>query len=223
MSGRRRLASTVGSGPFTPGASAAGALSTNAFPGLVTACHLEHPAPAVDARKRSTRPLSDDGHRKSVDQLVLPLLPRAAGRVVVVPASDPRTLRQTHARPRRRGDLSPLVGPPDSTERRLWLGTRLLHEFRQPVPNQIAQLVAFQDRGWTERRVTGPLPREPHETDTEYQDRLHETIKGLNKSMPPSTIHFRGDGTGHGAWWDYARSFRTPEEPLGDGSAETRH
>src|SRR5262249_8797989 len=94
----------------------------------------------------------------------------------------------------------------DTGERRLWLATNLLREFRQPATNQMAVLDAFQARGWTERHVSNPLPREAHETEAEAQERLHETIKSLNKGMPPGTIRFRGDGSGAGVWWEYARS-----------------
>jgi len=111
----------------------------------------------------------------------------------------------------------------DVDERRLWLGATLLKEFRQPAQNQTALLEAFQARGWVERRVKEPLPREPRETEAEAQERLHETIKSLNRGMPPGSIHFRGDGSGCGVWWDYARPTDLAEPPQPDGSSETRH
>jgi hypothetical protein len=112
----------------------------------------------------------------------------------------------------------------DANERRLWLATRLLKEFRRPAPNQTALLDAFQARGWACRHVSNPLAREPGENEIEAQERLHETIKSLNKGMPRRTIHFRGDGSGHGVWWDYAPPSAAADEPPppGDGSAETR-
>jgi hypothetical protein len=114
----------------------------------------------------------------------------------------------------------------DAAERRLWFGTTLLHEFRQPAEKQTALLDAFQANGWVERHVSYPIAREPNETESEYQDRLHHAIKNLNRAMPAGTIHFRGDGTGRGVWWDYAPPTGAVggEPPLqGDGSAETRH
>ena len=91
----------------------------------------------------------------------------------------------------------------DAPSRQLWLGRRLLKEFRQPAQNQTALLDAFQATGWATRHLSNPLPPTAGETEDEAQERLHETIKSVNRAMPPGTIHFRGDGTGHGVWWEY--------------------
>jgi hypothetical protein len=109
----------------------------------------------------------------------------------------------------------------DAAERRLWLGTTLLKEFRQQAPNQMALLEAFQARGWTERHVSNPLPRQPHETEGEAQERLHDAVKHLNRGMSPGTIHFRGDGSGKGVWWEYTTGAEPPEPS--EGSTETAY
>lgn len=90
----------------------------------------------------------------------------------------------------------------DADERRLWLGDTLLKEFRQPAPNQIALLDAFQANSWGRRHLSNPLRRDPGETEAEAYARLHATIKNLNRGLPPGTIHFRGDGSGYGVWWE---------------------
>ena len=99
------------------------------------------------------------------------------------------------------------AGPPlphwDGVRRQLWLGARLLRQFRQPAPVQAAVLAAFQARGWAAGHAPDPVPREPGDTDEEARQRLHEAVKNLNRRLPPGTIRFRTDG-GTGLWWEYA-------------------
>src|SRR5262249_33397931 len=83
------------------------------IPGLAAVQNVEHAAPAVDAGKRSSRAFRGAGCRQVADNLVLPLLPRPAGRVMVRPAAHPRPLGGTQPRPRSRSDIPPPVGPPD--------------------------------------------------------------------------------------------------------------
>src|SRR5205807_1210480 len=77
-----------------------------------------------------------------------------------------------------------------------WEGL-LVKRFRLPAPNQEAILAAFEEDGWP-ARIDDPLPRDgrcdPH-------DRLHETLKGLNRNQRHRLIQFGGDGTGMGAIW----------------------
>jgi len=91
----------------------------------------------------------------------------------------------------------------DADARRLWLDGVLLKEFRQPAQNQTALLDAIEAHGWAGGHVSNPLPREPGESESEAQERLHDTIKHLNQALPAGTIRFRGDGSGHGIWWEY--------------------
>ena len=102
----------------------------------------------------------------------------------------------------------------DEGSRRLWLGGTLLKEFRQPAPNQTKLLVVFQEQGWAAAHIDDPLPLADDERDADAKRRLHETIKDLNRGLPPGTIRFRGDGTGQGVLWVYARPgrvrFRAP-------------
>ena len=95
-------------------------------------------------------------------------------------------------------------GPPapcwDGAARRLWLGARLLRAFRQPAPHQTALLAVFQARGWVARRIDDPLPGEPGDGPGEAQHRRYETVKNLNRGLPPGTIRFRVDGVD--VWWE---------------------
>ena len=80
----------------------------------------------------------------------------------------------------------------------MWLGDRLLKRFRQPAPYQTLLLQVFQEQGWDRPHLDGPLPRMEGEDEADARRRLHDTLKGLNDSLPAGTIHFRGDDTGEG-------------------------
>jgi hypothetical protein len=113
----------------------------------------------------------------------------------------------------RRKDSAPeeVVGPGsnqllprwDPKARQLWLSTRLLKTFRQPAPNQTLILDVFQEEEWTIYQIDDPLSRGAGEVETDARRRLHETIKNLNRGLPPGTIRFHGDGTGQGVRWEF--------------------
>jgi hypothetical protein len=90
----------------------------------------------------------------------------------------------------------------DAENRRLWLGTYLVKEFRQPAPNQTTLLDVFQEQGWA-GRIDDPLGLADGEGEKDAKRRLHETIKNLNRGLAAGTIRFRGDGTGEGVVWEY--------------------
>lgn len=94
----------------------------------------------------------------------------------------------------------------DGATRRLWLGQKLLKEFRQPAPNQTLILAAFQDGDWRENHIDDPLPRQPGEREADAKARLQQTIKNLNRLLPEGSIRFRGDGTGQGVFWEHQRA-----------------
>jgi hypothetical protein len=91
----------------------------------------------------------------------------------------------------------------DAATRRLWLGARVLKEFRQPAPNQTAILGAFQEDGWAAGHIDDPLPPAHGEGPEEVKRRLQETVKNLNRGLPPDSIRFRGDGSGEGVRWEF--------------------
>jgi hypothetical protein len=103
----------------------------------------------------------------------------------------------------------------DAGSRCLWLGDRLLKQFRQPAPNQTRLLAVFQEQGWAGRHIDDPLLLLAGETEADAKRRLHETVKNLNRALPAGTIWFRGDGTGQGATWEY-------DERLLDAAASER-
>jgi hypothetical protein len=133
-------------------------------------------------------------------------------------ASGVRYLRQTllctalGKPPAAAEDLYPLPSW-DADGRRLWLGERLLKQFRQPAPNQTRLLDVFEEYGWVNPHIDDPLPPRNGETEDDGKRRLHETLKNLNRKLPAGTIRFRGDGTGQGINWEYDRQDVTAPRP----------
>ena len=82
----------------------------------------------------------------------------------------------------------------------LWAGPVLVKSFSRCAPNQMALLDAFQDRHWP-RRIADPLRCDRDEVDP--KQRLHDTIKDLNRTLILRVLRFRGDGTGQGALWEW--------------------
>ncbi len=112
----------------------------------------------------------------------------------------------------------------DLKGRQLWLSTRLLKTFRQPAPNQTTILDVFQEDEWAKSHIDDPLSRSVGEDEADARRRLHETIKNLNRGLPPGTIRFHGDGTGEGVRWEYDRGQPSParNEPTRRGGARKR-
>jgi hypothetical protein len=123
-----------------------------------------------------------------------------------------RLLPPGFVRPAPANDTLAREGPPgddllpcwDAEARWLRLGGRLLKVFRQPARNQTALLDVFQEEGWP-AHIDDPLTLAGGEDEGDAKRRLHETIKNLNRGLPPGTIRFRGDGTGQGVTWEYHR------------------
>lgn len=81
----------------------------------------------------------------------------------------------------------------------LWAGPNLVKRFRRRAPNQMRVLDAFERNGWPEM-IDDPLPEDRYDVDP--KQRLHNTIKDLNRSLRETVIHFCGDGTGTGVIWE---------------------
>lgn len=79
-----------------------------------------------------------------------------------------------------------------------------MKHFRQPAPNQILILDAFQEQNWAIDHLEDPLPRGSADGEQDAKRRLKDTIKNLNRSLAPGTIRFRGNGTGQCIVWEYA-------------------
>src|SRR5688572_13375378 len=112
--------------------------------------------------------------------------------------------RSAHPRNPQSSFLAPMVALPKLTDqpsydpalRELWLGDQLVKRFRVPAANQELVLKVFEEEGWP-RRIDDTLP--PHGIDS--HERLHDTIKSLNKSQINRLIKFSGDGKGQGIIW----------------------
>lgn len=90
----------------------------------------------------------------------------------------------------------------DSVQRQLRLGEQLIKWFRRPAPNQELILTVFQEEGWP-RSVLNPLRPDPL---VDAKQRLHDTIKSLNRSQLNRLIVFGGDGTGKSIFWRLAKT-----------------
>lgn len=115
------------------------------------------------------------------------------------------------------GDLAGSLGPFEAQERPAWDKSRrvlvfesaVIKQFNWPARNQELILTAFEEMGWPER-IDDPLPI----TDgISQKDRLHDTIKCLNRKRLVKSIRFSGDGTGQGICW------RSSDEAVGEPQA----
>lgn len=83
----------------------------------------------------------------------------------------------------------------DAQRRQLWLGDRLLAEYRRPTPHVAAVLDAFQAGGWEKGYVDDPALREPGTEAHTIRAELSRAVEDLNRTLPPSTLTFhRGSG-----------------------------
>lgn len=86
----------------------------------------------------------------------------------------------------------------DSDLREFQYGGSIVKRFRTPSPNQETILAAFEEEGWP-TRIDDPLPGAP---EIDPKQRLHDTIKSLNRNQLDRRVRFRGDGTGEGVRWE---------------------
>ena len=85
----------------------------------------------------------------------------------------------------------------DKARRILVFAGAVIKRFNWPARNQELILTAFEEMGWPER-IDDPLPI----TDgISQKDRLHDTIKCLNRKRLVKSIRFAGDGSGQGICW----------------------
>jgi hypothetical protein len=97
----------------------------------------------------------------------------------------------------------------DGQRRELCVGKILVKRYRLPSPNQQAILMALEEEGWPSR-IDDPLPMV---TDLDAKQRLHDTIKNLNRHQHRRCLRFFGDGTGQGVCWEYIRSDAKKRKP----------
>lgn len=94
----------------------------------------------------------------------------------------------------------------DRARRVLMFAGHVIKRFNWPARNQELILTAFEEMGWPER-IDDPLPVTE---GISQKDRLHDTIKCLNRKRLIKSIRFAGDGTGQGVCW--RRSDETQSE-----------
>ena len=82
----------------------------------------------------------------------------------------------------------------------LWWKGRLVRRFLHDAENQTAVLAAFQAAGWP-GRIDNPLPRAAGRGGKACR---RETVRRLNRGLPPRTIRFRCDGVGGVRWEEVA-------------------
>jgi hypothetical protein len=118
---------------------------------------------------------------------------------VLTPAGE-RLLKQWDGRVALNGnDHSPALLLPrwDAERRQLWYGDQLVKWYRQPADSQQTILAAFEEEGWPPR-IDDPLPK-VH--GIMPRDRLHDTLKRLNRDQLATLLLFRRDGSGEGVEW----------------------
>jgi hypothetical protein len=90
----------------------------------------------------------------------------------------------------------------DAARRQLCLGDRPIKTFgRQSADSQVALVEAFERAGWADRIDNPFVSRGPAGRVWPDNDKLRDTCKNLNKTLPPGSIRFERDGTGQGVRW----------------------
>ena len=87
----------------------------------------------------------------------------------------------------------------DRDRKELRCGEWAIKQFRWAAVNQETILMAFEEEEWP-IRIDDPLPRK---FDQDPKNRLHDTIKCLNRNHKKRMIRFHGDGTGEGILWTF--------------------
>ena len=87
----------------------------------------------------------------------------------------------------------------DRDRKVLYFSEWIIKQFRWLAVNQETVLMAFEEDGWP-TRIDDPLPRRVNQ---DPKQRLHDTIKCLNRNHSKRVIRFNGDGTGEGIRWSY--------------------
>jgi hypothetical protein len=85
----------------------------------------------------------------------------------------------------------------DAGRRELWYGERRVKRLDSKASNQATVLAAFEEEGWPPR-IDDPLPMVD---GMDPQERLHETVKRLNREQTESVLTFHRDGSGQGVSW----------------------
>jgi hypothetical protein len=87
----------------------------------------------------------------------------------------------------------------DRDRKELRFGACVIKQFRWAAVNQETILMAFEEEDWP-TRIDDPLPQK---LNLDPKNRLHDTIKCLNRNHKKRLIRFSGDGTGEGIYWNF--------------------
>jgi hypothetical protein len=90
----------------------------------------------------------------------------------------------------------------DPSRHELRVGDRLVKHFKLPSPNQETILNAFEEEGWPPR-IDDPLPQS---SEIDPRERLHNTIRALNRHQRHRLLRIRGDGTDEGVMWEFVQN-----------------
>jgi hypothetical protein len=85
----------------------------------------------------------------------------------------------------------------DCDNRELRFRGQLVKQFKVPSPNQEIVIMSFQEEGWP-TCIDDPLP---HQAGRDPKQRLHDTIRSLNRNQKNDLLRFKGNGTGQGILW----------------------
>lgn len=164
-------------------------LSCEEVRGLVVAGLAE----CTDERRRA-RP--DRRTFQSAADLVL----SARSSFILTPAGE-RFLKQwdRHVAPSDNGQPPTLLKPSWNIDRRqLWYREQLVKWYRQPAVLQETILATFEEDSWPPR-IDDPLPKAHGIVPRE---RLHDTLKRMNRDQLVPLLLFRRDGSGEGVEWE---------------------
>jgi hypothetical protein len=95
------------------------------------------------------------------------------------------------------GLLPPRLPRWDADWRQLRLGEHVVKWFRRPAENQEWILASFQELNWS-RLILDPLKVAP---EIRSQDRLHFTIRNLNRAQKQPGVHFSASNNGRAISW----------------------
>ncbi len=98
----------------------------------------------------------------------------------------------------------------DRDRHELRLGSMTIKQFKLPSPNQEMILMALEEESWPPR-IDDPLPPSKN---IDAKQRLHDTIKNLNRNQKQRLVRFMGDGTGQGVRWELIVEKPTPGSDL---------
>lgn len=90
----------------------------------------------------------------------------------------------------------------DLDSRILSVGELVVKQFKRAAPHQELIIASFQELGWNSR-IDDPIPQDK---GIDAKQRLHTTIKKLNRGQCNALIRFYGDGTGRGVCWELRKA-----------------